>query len=214
MRTQFKNTDEYKDFSGILKRKSLNVKNRNISLTLKIKKIVEKFPIVEKIREIIIKNLPSCSLMKGKLIISSTDYVYQLCRNVVSKNEIDFKNLNEYITLVIEREVLRKKINSENAEERKNFVTKLCEYIRNCKKGKDAKSIKSIIELIKTNEQNYIYGGFRDFYLKLQSKLKNTFIEKIKLFKMGNEFEELDVDKKIIYVKNFIKSNKLQLADW
>ena len=55
MRTQFKNTDEYKDFSGILKRKSLNVKNRNISLTLKIKKIVEKFPIVEKIREIIIK---------------------------------------------------------------------------------------------------------------------------------------------------------------
>ena len=90
MRTQFKNTDEYKDFSGILKRKSLNVKNRNISLTLKIKKIVEKFPIVEKIREIIIKNLPSCSLMKGKLIISSTDYVYQLCRNVVSKNEIDF----------------------------------------------------------------------------------------------------------------------------
>jgi hypothetical protein len=24
----------------------------------------------------------------------------------------------------------------------------------------------------------------------------------------------MDVDKKIIYVKNFIKSNKLQLADW
>ena len=107
MNIAFRDLDEYKKTKEVLKRRSLNVKNKNIKCACKIRNLTKKYPVLAEAKKIV-----------ERLCTKNQDHRYLIkeIKKVVDVKTVAFDDLYDFIGAVVYRCTERAHINKQNKD--------------------------------------------------------------------------------------------------